>query len=72
MREMRGHVVRRWGDNSQPQWFTRKSFTLGLLTQAVQYPCLSDEEVYSFTPALHLEIELEVGGPRLGVNSMSM
>ena len=22
----------RWGDNSQPRWFTLKSFTLGLLT----------------------------------------
>ena len=42
MREMREHGVTRWGYNSQPRWFTLKSFTLGLLTLQSNTPaCLT-------------------------------
>ena len=46
MREMRENIeMTRWGDNSQPRWFTL-CFTTSAIGSAVQYPCSSDEEVY--------------------------
>jgi hypothetical protein len=61
----------RWGDKSQPRWFTLKSFTLGLLTLQSNTPARLTKRSTALTPALRLEVDREVGGPRLGVKSTS-
>ena len=60
-----------WGDNPNPDGLLLSLSLLVLLALQSNTPARLTKRSTALTPALRLEVDREVGGPRLGVKSTS-